>query len=62
MVEKLLPADDERQLRFSIPCFYQDEKEKKPRLVISIRGKLIIYDTSDSVVEEIASVGQREVI
>nr|XP_033513135.1 F-box protein At5g07610-like isoform X3 [Nicotiana tomentosiformis] len=40
---------------FSMICFHDDEKDKA-RLLLSIPGKIILYDMNDGVIEELADV------
>ena len=44
------------QCRFCIPCFLKDEKEKKPRLVDPVLGKVFFYKIKDMVVKELVEV------
>lgn len=42
--------------RFCITCFREND-EKKPRLLISLLGKVILYDVEDLTVKELVEVG-----
>ncbi|KAL3534948.1 hypothetical protein ACH5RR_003409 [Cinchona calisaya] len=43
-----------------IPCFLNDEKERKAKLGISVLRKIILHDINDMTVKEIAEVDSKE--
>lgn len=49
------PATDFR-FNFHILYFLEDEKENRMRLLISLCGKIILYDINDKIVKELAEV------
>ncbi|KAL3534956.1 hypothetical protein ACH5RR_003417 [Cinchona calisaya] len=53
--DDLEPCCGER-CKVYIPCFLNDEKENKAKLVISVLRKIILYDANDMTVKEIAEV------
>ncbi|XP_027067754.1 F-box protein At5g07610-like [Coffea arabica] len=57
MVDEEFNHSDDWRCRFSLTYFVEDENEKKARLVISLLGKVILYDIDDMVVEVLAEVG-----
>ena len=61
MVDEGLISFDEDQCRFCIPCLVEDEKERKPRLVIALLGKVILYEIKDMVFKELVEVGPVDV-
>nr|XP_027067753.1 F-box protein At5g07610-like [Coffea arabica] len=57
MVDEEFDHSDDWRFRFRLTYFVEDENEKKVRLVISLLGKVILYDINDMVVKELAEVG-----
>ena len=52
---------DQDLCRFYMCCFLEDEKEKKPRLVISLLGKVILYDIKDEDAKELVEAGTNDI-
>ncbi|XP_027174706.1 F-box protein At5g07610-like [Coffea eugenioides] len=56
MVNKRFPAHNGNQFVFKIPCFLVDKKENKAKMMISLRGKIILHEINGGSIEELVEV------